>query len=174
MFSRRTCSEDNYPCMDQQYMFIIQWLNSIQRMLRVWAKESSSQLLQADSKVWRQNCATQDATWDEWVFGPSLVYNPWARFDEIDQSYGTKFFEFRPTLNPIPSIKWPLSNDLVDKIWKAWRMESQNIWSARGSTITPTFIVHNDKSTNNELGLKSFDVATSYSVIMLGLGVTKV
>lgn len=57
-------------------MFNIQWLNSIQHMLRVWAKESLSQLLQDDLNVWWQNCATQDATWDEWVFGPNPNIQP--------------------------------------------------------------------------------------------------
>ena len=36
---------------------------------------------------------------------PTLIYNPWTRFDETKRSYETKILEFEPTLNPIPNIK---------------------------------------------------------------------
>ena len=43
----------------------IQQMNPIRPMLRIWAEEKLVLFLQAGLMVWRQNCATQDATWDE-------------------------------------------------------------------------------------------------------------
>ena len=37
-------------------------------------------------------------------FDPTLVWNPWATFDETKQSYWTKFLEFGMALNPTQSI----------------------------------------------------------------------
>jgi hypothetical protein len=40
--------------------------------------------------------------------GPTLVWSPWPGVDEIEWSYWAKFLEFKPSLNPAPSMKWDI------------------------------------------------------------------
>ena len=79
-------------------MLIIQQMNPIQPMLRLWAKKK----LVLIASSWPKIVSAMTPHEMKECSDVTLVYSSWTGIDKIEQSYWTKFLEFGPTLNPLP------------------------------------------------------------------------